>query len=844
MTTEPNGVVVDHQQQQQLLFASTACACRPNTMEWCKTTSFIVFASQRTICIVSEQLPYHRIIETVERAHLAGEGGGGTIGNCKNKNEVSSLFCTAASSGELAIWKMFKTPTTTTTTIADGDCRHVMCIKRINKKASIELSKMAAYAGDTDDVLLAILQFDHIDVQFLNLDGNDDQIGATAAAAVSSLKFGSAIPSTFELSHICGAVVMAVGLSNGLIDIFVSETNSYSVQKKLSLDLCGSNKSWTRALAFNVGQDGQCHNVSLAAATDGLIKIWQFVVGGGDQLTVTPLANDVDDHQQLKMNQQTFCIENGVAHPISVTLESVLHAQTGPIYALAWHPNRLELLSSGANQTVVRWSYSDSDSIWLPISRFGDLVGDEVNCYDITFSPCGRYALCHSFLGGFHFWEIDSSKGVVLPKCFPISGHFAEVTDLCWSPDGSFLLSCSADMTTRIFAKHKQLDFFFELARPQTHGHPINCLTSVDRNLFVSGGEEKIFRVFQATSSFAQNLANLSDCSTKTDPMSGDECLSLRRLPIAAAFQTELTLTNTAVTEFDDGEGGNDGAGQGGQGDAFAPAKSLLFTEPPREDQLSKLTLFPEEHKLYGHGFEVFSCASSRNGRVLATCCKASHSEHAAILLWDTRNWKLMNTLKAHQLTVTRLSFSHDDQFLLSVSRDRNWALFRRPNDAPSPFAYTIFQVSAKGQGHSRIIWDCAWASDAHLFATCSRDKALKVWRICAAVEQHDEELEEVKQIASFVGPAPQTAVDIAPGKIQERLYLIAVGFENGAIVLLEFDPISKVLRMRFQSSHFHSGSISRLRFCSAIDKKKEKSDHFLLASASCCIVKIHRIEE
>lgn len=103
---------------------------------------------------------------------------------------------------------------------------------------------------------------------------------------------------------------------------------------------------------------------------------------------------------------------------------------------LAWHPKRLELLSSGANQTVVRWSYSDSvtlfhflyvpkiiffwnlqDSIWLPISRFGDIVGDEVNCYDITYSPCGRYALCHSFLGGFHFWQIDS-KVREMGKCW------------------------------------------------------------------------------------------------------------------------------------------------------------------------------------------------------------------------------------------------------------------------------------------------------------------------------------------------------------------------------------------------------------------------------------------
>ena len=116
----------------------------------------------------------------------------------------------------------------------------------------------------------------------------------------------------------------------------------------------------------------------------------------------------------------------------------------------------------------------------------------------------------------------------------------------------------------------------------------------------------------------------------------------------------------------------------------------------------------------------------------MASSCKATTAAHAVVRLFDGADrWRPLPPLEGHTLSITRVQFSADGQYLLTASRDRSWRLFRRDADG-------TFVPLAGERAHARIVWDCAWSPrpSSHLFATASRDKTVRLWRI-------DERLQE-----------------------------------------------------------------------------------------------------
>lgn len=56
--------------------------------------------------------------------------------------------------------------------------------------------------------------------------------------------------------------------------------------------------------------------------------------------------------------------------------------------------------------------------------------------------------------------------------------------------------------------------------------------------------------------------------------------------------------------------------------ESIPDAVPSVLTEPPIEEQLAWHTLWPESHKLYGHGNELFSLCCDHQGKLVASSCK------------------------------------------------------------------------------------------------------------------------------------------------------------------------------------------------------------------------------
>ncbi|CAB1350780.1 unnamed protein product [Coregonus sp. 'balchen'] len=363
--------------------------------------------------------------------------------------------------------------------------------------------------------------------------------------------------------------------------------------------------------------------------------------------------------------------------------------------------------------------------------RVGEVGGNTLGFYGCQMSPDGSMILAHSFHGALHLWtqaheeEGEWSPGVV------ISGHFNAVQDLSWDPEGDFILSPT----------------WHEISRPQIHGYDMQCLAMVGRFQYVSGADEKVLRVFRAPRNFVENFANISGTP-------------LEKLLASSVSSSDLA----PKTNKEEGTGFNSVSDQY-QESYFHP---LTVNEPPPEDHLLQNTLWPEVQKLYGHGFEMFCLASDSGRTVVASACKASKAEHAAVLLWSATTWRQLQVLPYHSLTVTQMAFSPNGHFLLAVSRDRTWSLWRRDYPAAtrtdtephfSLYTHTRKDIAV----HTRIIWSCDWSVDNKYFVTSSRDKKMHksriVFRLCSDLADHF------------------------------KCYLLAVGLESGQVLLYKWRP-------------------------------------------------------
>ncbi|KAF9822433.1 hypothetical protein SFRURICE_017708 [Spodoptera frugiperda] len=574
-------------------------------------------------------------------------------------------------------------------------------------------------------------------------------------------------------------------------------------------------EDWVRGLDV---QDVDNSTIMLASASqDTYIRLWRIEKHVKQQVT-----------KGIKVEEKLFPAYD---EDWSVKLEAVLAGHEGWVYGVQWQPPALgdlnkkpiyRLLSSSLDKTVIIWepesspSKGEGDGVWVERVRVGEVGGNGLGFYGSKFGPGGNSFLAHGYNGSFHIWRCCKETGQWQPSVV-CGGHFSSVEDVKWERQGRYLMSVSADQTTRVHAPWRtELGTeWHEIARPQVHGYDLSSLALVSSTIFASAAEEKVIRVFKAPHNFVQNYRNITG-----EVIEGDT-----GGPEGAAVPS-LGLSNKAVFIGEDEQGDADDDNDG----YFVPVD---MSEPPTEETLMQHTLWPELQKLYGHGYEVYSLAASPDGTLLASACKATTAEHAAVLLWDTTTWEQKQKLVSHQLTATQLAFSPNSQYLVSVSRDRRWTLYQRQQDTDS---FEIIANTDRTNGvHTRIIWCCAWTQDSKAFATGSRDGKVCIWSEMGptntSLGAHGllGEALELKNMAV-------TALDFAPH--DGPGLILAVGFETGVIRIYHFTVEGWFLLQELDNSAAHHLAVKRLTF-----KATEGNKMMLASCGSDHLVRIYSID-
>ncbi|GMS89417.1 hypothetical protein PENTCL1PPCAC_11592, partial [Pristionchus entomophagus] len=649
------------------------------------------------------------------------------------------------------------------------------------------------------------------------------------------------------------AFILCAGTSKRWIDIYTGVMFPDSKMEK-SLTINDAHDDWVHALEFDENENDP---ILASSGQDSTVKLWRFERRNEEErdqeegdavkrLEVKRIKVEIRDHRK-----------SSTVSSFLVHIHAVLSGHEDWVHAVHWHPNKdssggRSLVTASSDKAIVIWTRMEN-GVWADTTRLGMIGGQATGFYGVVVCGDGETIVGSSYYGGLHAWKkVDEDMWEARPLG---GGHCGRVSDVVWSRGGKYLLSTSSDNTTRMHARFGEVNkecgwtdswivslpavspvspsfsAFVEIGRPQVHGHEVECIATLGGGIFVSGSEEKILRVFEMPRSVAESLQSI----VGEESIENEGLSPLDSLPWGASVPA-LGLSNTAVEKGEGKKKEDEGEGdRHWEEEAFVSLPQVL-TAPPTEECLQQNTLWPETHKLYGHGFELFAIAAHPDSGTIVSASRASLATHAALLQWTPPGYTdAPKIIPGHSLTVTQCEFSPDGKWLLSVSRDRTLIVYGRSQDGTWS---ALYQSASKGGPHSRIIWSCSWFHDSSHFITVSREGKVIMWN-------WNGETATVLTVYS----TKQSVTAVGVGELDgERLSdnVVVIGFESGAVDVLIIDERQGTVLARArplivvpeggESAEEHT--VTRIRFC-----PRSKTDSSLLVAVSTANKKLHVFE-
>jgi WD40 repeat protein/serine/threonine protein kinase len=299
-----------------------------------------------------------------------------------------------------------------------------------------------------------------------------------------------------------------------------------------------------------------------------------------------------------------------------------------------------------------------------------------------------------------------------------LEGHTDIVKSLAFSPDGTMLVSGSADQPAILWdvATRKKIAMLIE----QTENYAYVSLA-------FSGSGQTIAVAFRAKgSSFKVVLWDVNTRESVSLPLPKQ---SDNRIFDVTFSPDDKLLAGTGVQKTFLWDIANrqriailEGHGAHVNSAVFIPdSRTLATTSNDGTLAFWDVTTRKKLDSINVHSAPILSMALSPDGALLAT-----GSADSTIRLWDTNTRQEMTRLRGHSSEVRSLAFSPDGTILASASKDGTVKLWE---PAPRPDSETLV-------GHNRIVHGIAFSPDSEwLISTSYGAPAVKMWDVVTGLD-------------------------------------------------------------------------------------------------------------
>ena len=397
-----------------------------------------------------------------------------------------------------------------------------------------------------------------------------------------------------------------------------------------------------------------------------------------------------------------------------------LVGHTSYVYGIAWSPDGQVLASSGSHDGTVR--------IWNPKTgmTLRTLKGHKGYTGWLTWSPDGTTLVVTGGSSGFAtFWDVANSKQLKTLE------HGTPVTSVCWSPDGKYV-SCGTTQTCFLW----NADTYANITTLKQDGNTVYSVAfSSDSKYLLTGGKTNTLVWEIETQKIAHTIATEGNVVSWSPD--GKHVVTagsgVAQLWDAGSFKLLKPLTFGmrsccwtkeskvfyalygdrihSLTMSDDKSSSQPIQVAASGSMVWTPGRPVvagLGTNSPIlfDSATGKLIATLEGHKSY-----VSTVLWSRDNKFLAT-----GSADKTVKIWDATG-KLLRTLEGHESTVSALAWTGDGR-IATAGADKMVRIFAPGSDTAEK---TL-------KGHTHAVTALSWSRDGKMLVSVSADRNVAVW--------------------------------------------------------------------------------------------------------------------